>query len=228
LITDLPSVEALGAVTAICTDKTGTLTEGRMVLARLVSLGTFYEPGAALATAEPENPLLFAAFRYCNNARWDAAAGRGFGDPLEVALLRAVPADAAVAELLGEVPFDSERRRMTVTCRVREEVLVLSKGALVSILPSCVAMLAAGGERPLDAAERAALEDVETRLTREGFRVLAFAGRNLGKTMPVDPDSESTEAGLVFLGFAAFLDPHGPRRKKPSRAAFVPESACSW
>jgi len=213
LIKDLPSVEALGAVTAICTDKTGTLTEGRMALARVVSLGTSYEPGAELAAAEPGNPLLFAALRYCNNARWDAAAGCGFGDPLEVALLRAVPACPAVAERLGEVPFDSERRRMTVTCRLHGEVLVLSKGALVSILPSCVTMLAAGGERPLDAAERAALEDVETRLTREGVRVLAFAGRSLGKTMPVDPDSESTEAGLVFLGLAAFLDPPRPEAK---------------
>ncbi|HSD11001.1 MAG TPA: cation-transporting P-type ATPase [Candidatus Binatia bacterium] len=213
LIKDLPSVEALGAVTAICSDKTGTLTEGRMALARVVSVGTFYEPGAELAAAEPQNPLLFAAFRYCNNARWDAATERGFGDPLEIALLRAVPANSAVVERLGEVPFDSERRRMTVTCRVRSEVLVLSKGALVSVLPSCVTMLAAGGEHPLDTARRAGLEDVETGLTREGFRVLAFAGRSLGKTMPVDPDSEATEAGLVFLGFAAFLDPPRPEAK---------------
>jgi sodium/potassium-transporting ATPase subunit alpha len=213
LIKDLPSVEALGAVTAICTDKTGTLTEGRMALARVVSAGKFYELGPGLEAAEPDNPLLFSAFRYCNDARWDPIAGRGVGDPLEVALLRAMPAAPAVAERLGEVPFDSERRRMTVTCRVREEVLVLSKGALVSVLPSCATMLVAGGERPLDAAARAALEDVENELTREGFRVLGFAGRSLGETVPVDCDSEETEAGLVFLGFAAFLDPPRPEAK---------------
>ncbi|HWR90501.1 MAG TPA: cation-transporting P-type ATPase [Dissulfurispiraceae bacterium] len=174
LIKTLPSVETLGAVTVICTDKTGTLTQNRMTV-----VGAWCD-NKVMDAAEFSgytDPLLSRIACICNNARY--LDGEYRGDPTEVALLRATreSAGGCETERLGEIPFDSDRKRMTVIALIDGKRLVLTKGAPESILPLCGSLRRNGETVEMnDAAHREVL-DAYASLTDRGLRVLAFAYR---------------------------------------------------
>jgi Ca2+-transporting ATPase len=215
LIERLSAVETLGATTVILTDKTGTLTENRMTVQRLVTAAgdlmvEDMPPGGAASLSEPERRLLRAAV-LCNDAVLKGEGQPDSGDPLEIALLRA----AASAGLdrtrqlreypeVARQPFDSETRMMVTAHRCDGHCLVAAKGAPEAIL-ACSSRLAREDEDvPLDEEQRDTLMAKVDALGRQGLRVLAFAEG----AAPGPPEGPCCD--LTFLGLVGLYDP--PRR----------------
>ena len=227
LIRRLPAVETLGSVTVLGTDKTGTLTEGSMVVRRVWTPdggdaeigGTGYGPdgeltrrGRAVDSGQaPELARLLAAGALCNDAalrppEGDQEEWTAVGDPTEAALLAAAVRSGldlgtlrAEFPRVAEVPFDSGRQRMATAHRLPGGgVRVIGKGAPeVMLAPEAAACDAATLARAAGRAEE---------LAREGFRVLAVAEAD----KPDLPDTAGMERGLRLLGLAAILDPPRP------------------
>jgi Ca2+-transporting ATPase len=210
LIRRLPAVETLGSVTYICSDKTGTLTLNRMQVDRVQAGG---ETRSTLEDIDqaPWRELAMA-MALCNDASVDAG-GKATGDPTETALLESAHAagidSAALREAwprVAEIPFDSERARMSSLHRDGDGVLMLVKGAPETVLPRCVHRITAEGAADLDGA---GLHQDAERLAAEGLRVLAFALKRLPAVpQALDPDSAETE--LEFIGLAGLIDPPRP------------------
>ena len=220
LVRKLPAVETLGSVTVVCSDKTGTLTENRMLVERVWTpnreyrvTGDGYAPEGRFEPDPSGDPLLDELARVaaaCNNAALRAPARAGepwtiTGDPTEAALLalagkRGVDPREIVAACprVEELTFDSERRRMATLHALDREVWVAVKGALEALRP----LLA-----PADADVYAAAERVAETYAAEGYRVLAFAER----TLPAVPGHvEEAEEHLRLVGIVGMADPPRP------------------
>lgn len=218
LVRSLPVVEIVGAAEVICTDKTGTVTEGRMTMRRVATLsGELDTQDIALdAHAEPLAVSLLVA-GLCNNAHRHPEHGY-VGDPTETALLEfAVHAGAPLDEYerKGEVPFTSERRMMSVAVQhpVAADGLLLTKGALEAVLPLCTSIRTPDGVSPLSDEERNALLGQNTGLAGQALRVLAFAY----KEQPAD--APMAEEGLTFAALGAMSDPPRPEATHAIEAA---------
>ncbi len=214
LVRSLPVVEIIGGADVVCTDKTGTVTEGRMSLRRLHTDGASVEIGGEAATAAfvadgapadlSESPAMLAA-GLCNNAhRRDD--GTFLGDPTEVALLQGAMlagVDLDGWERIEELPFSSERKRMSVVVRGEDgSTRVLAKGAPEVLLPRCTHVARAGTPQPITAEDRSSIETAQVELTGQAFRVLALAGR-----LDTPGQRDAIETDLVFYGLAALADP---------------------
>ena len=217
LVRNLPSVETLGAASVICTDKTGTLTENRMEVRQLFLGGALHgvDAGGALRKLGTEHRRFFEACRLCENVkeRRGPRARELLGDPMEVALVglsrRAAP-EVEEWPRIDEVPFDSDRRRLSTLHRTPRGLVLYTKGALEALLPLCRAARLEAGAGPLDEAARDRFRRVEDSLGEQGLRVLAVAFREVAE--PCDHDR--LEEGLVLLGLVALEDP--PRPEVPA------------
>ena len=208
LMKTLTSVETLGAVTVICTDKTGTLTQNKMAVTKIWSGVRVID---AKELKENDAPELLRAAYFCNNARF--IDGQYKGDPTEIALLRAARelTGDLQTERIKEIPFDSERKRMTTVNKIpsiptlpKGGVFIFTKGALETVLPLCSNILIKNEMQVLTEGFNRSINQAYHSLTDEGLRVMAFAFRQS------KDDMQNPEADLVFLGLAGLEDPPRP------------------
>lgn len=208
LIRRLPAVETLGAVTFICSDKTGTLTQNKMRVTSIYADGTLRDTWQDENKAEPW-PTLFHALALSNDAHLDRH-NKAHGEPTEAALLHAAQAAGwdktaleSEAPRLKELPFDSERKRMTTFHGTAENIIAYTKGSPEAVLPCCERVLMADGEQNID---RAALLQQTELMAADGLRILAIAYRHW-PALPASERSDELESELIFLGFVGLIDP---------------------
>ncbi|MRG97472.1 magnesium-translocating P-type ATPase [Polyangium spumosum] len=189
LVKRLSAIHDLGSMDVLCTDKTGTLTEAR------IRLEKHLDPQGRDSARVLELAYLNSHFE------------SGLRSPLDEAILRHETVDIRGWEKLDEVPFDFERRRISVLVRRGEETRLVVKGAFEDVLRLSTHYEAdgPGDVRPLDASARRAFFERFEALGREGYRVLGIAWKAEGPECRHVVIRDETE--LVFAGFAAFEDP---------------------
>jgi magnesium-transporting ATPase (P-type) len=198
------AIDDLGSMDVFCSDKTGTLTEARIKLIREVDL---------IGQASSEVMQL---------ALLNAAFETGLKSPLDEAILTAGPVDLTVWRKIDEVPFDFQRRRVSILCEGDGRRLIIVKGAPEDVLNLSTRYQQTGmPPRPLDTEARKTAEATFNALGVEGFRVLAVAWRQVDHGC--QNASVTDEADLTFAGFLAFLDPPkaGAREAMPGHLLIV-------
>lgn len=227
LVRRLPAVETLGCAQVICSDKTGTLTVGAMTARQVATsasifsvsgegyatTGTFSADGARDRAAEEAllDELLRAAAA-CNDAELWVQDNHplAVGDPTEIALLvvaakRGITRDLLETEMprLDVIPFDSDRKRMTVIRQRAGQAWAFVKGAPEVVLERCSAIRTPHGVQVLTESDRGRMLQTSARMAHEALRVLALAERPLDATT----SPEVSEQDLIFLGLIGLQDP---------------------
>ncbi len=212
LIRRLPCAETLGAVSVICTDKTGTLTYNEMTVTKLYVdgevvpiTGTGYDPRGHIAKRNAHIDQLLIAGALNGNAtlkfdgRWKIT-----GDPTEGALIVAAKKAGFDINSLrqnlvrsSEIPFESKRKLMTCVFSSGKKQIAYTKGAIESVMPICTKIKVDGAEKNFTSLEKDKIIHQHTLLAKEGLRVLAIASK-AGRGKP--------ESDMTFLGLAAMMD----------------------
>lgn len=240
LIRKLPAVETLGSVTTICSDKTGTLTENRMTVTIIDVAGHNLAlqdgaQGGSIESQPVEIGLTLTAGALCNDASMqpDPQTGRyqAIGDPTEGALLVAASqVNLQKSELekimprVGELPFDSVRKRMTTVHRLPASpeslpgalqtlakapgaFVAFTKGAVDGLLPLCSHILLKGAAVAIDENWKQRIDAAHEQMAQNGMRVLGMALR-------WQDDARPREDGLIFIGLSCMIDPPRPEVKR--------------
>lgn len=234
LIRRLPAVETLGCATVICSDKTGTLTENRMTVVEAYAGNNPYvmrknNQGRLSAYCRGREvhvekttglKLLLKIGMLCGNTRiMESNSDADLdieGDPTEVALVRAAIDTGLDKESVfsayrrvREIPFDSERKLMSVICRSQSgELFLFAKGAPEIIMDKCSKIMIADRERDITQDDQDKLRDECAAMTSRALRVMAFAYRTV---QPYQLWRDDLESQLVFIGLAGMTDP--PRKE---------------
>jgi Ca2+-transporting ATPase len=222
IVKRLHAVETLGSTTFICSDKTGTLTRNEMAVRRIIVGDELVEvlPDWTLRPADgtPDHDdleLLLQVAASCNDAHF-TAEDRLVGDPTETALIVAADSlsrDRVRPRRIGEVPFDSARKRMTtVHAMSGERRAAYMKGGTDVVLSLCTRARLRGVTVPMDTALRVRLQDETEQLAAAGYRALAVAWREMDASESAE--GEGIERDMTFLGVVGMVDP--PRAEVPA------------
>jgi Mg2+-importing ATPase len=193
IVKRLVSIEDFGNMDVLCTDKTGTLTEGK------ISLKDYY------SLAEDKDPRIMPCSLLCSTA---IVGEKITGNPMDVAIWEyaiknGAQESATSYSKMGEIPFDYERRMMSVVVRKDNDLILITKGAPESVLSRCEYVETLGKSGSIGDAKES-IQAKFSDLSLQGYRVLAIAYRNVNpkKTYTVED-----ETNLTFLGFLIFTDP---------------------
>lgn len=224
IVNRMSIIETLGETTVICADKTGTMTKGEMTVKKIFADGKNIEVGGTgfEATGDfsidgqkiniedsPVLKLLLEATVLCNDARIERTGEdkeyKIFGTPTEASLLILAAKGGVFREdvncnRLEEIPFNSERKMMSVLCSADQENFLYLKGALEILLPKCKFVQEKDKKLPLDEKMRKEIIEANEQMTKNSYRslVIAFSGSSTAKI---------TEEDLTFLGLVGMDDP---------------------
>ena len=207
IIRHLQAVETLGSCEVICSDKTGTLTQNKMTVVRCAD--------GAGALSETETQALLSAASLCTTVELED--GKLIGEPTETAIAAAVPDLEALLKTrvkAAEIPFTSERKRMTVLLRAENGYRILTKGAPDLLLSRCTSVRQRGQMIPMTAFERARIQEQNAEMASGALRVLAVAEKQ-SEMLPDGDDAAESE--LCFLGLIGLEDPPRPEAAEAVR-----------
>ena len=208
IVRNLAAIETLGATEVICTDKTGTLTTNQMEILKV------YTNGNLIPLEDIKNYQTFINIMLCCNNSTKDDDGKYRGDAVEVALNQYLEKQKIDVETLQkkkkrvlELPFDSKRKMMSTIYEENNGKVIYTKGSLESLLPRCKSILIDGKIKPLTAEIKTEYEEMETQLSQEALKVLAFATKELTHDRKEEAEYFKEESDLILVGLTGFKDP---------------------
>ncbi len=185
IVKRLSSIENLGSMNVLCSDKTGTLTEGAVKVDRIIDINGQVSARVGLL------------------AKINAQLQQGFRNPIDIAIIGAVPDDISAYPRIDETPYDFIRKRLTIVTEDAGQTLMVTKGALENILAICEFVdVGTDVPAPLDA-YRDNIRQTFEELSTKGFRTLGLAIKNTNGKRIID---KTDEAGMTFMGFISLFD----------------------
>lgn len=224
IIKDLKAVESLGCVSVICSDKTGTLTQNKMTVQNVYIDDKVLGVDEIDITNQLQRYLLYDAVLTNDSS---IVEGKGIGDPTEYALLEMFrKVDVKENKLIGEsglkedyirksverleeVPFDSDRKLMSIKCKLHGVSTILTKGAVDVLLKRCTHIRYSDGIREITGDDINKIQEQNQKFSENGLRVLAFAYKESDEELNID-----SEYGFIFLGLVSMVDPPREESKK--------------
>ncbi len=208
IVRNLAAIETLGATEVICTDKTGTLTTNQMEILKV------YTNGNLIPLEDIKNYQTFINIILCCNNSTKDDDGKYRGDAVEVALNQYLEKQKIDVETLQkkkkrvlELPFDSKRKMMSTIYEENNGKVIYTKGSLESLLPRCKSVLIDGKIKPLTAEIKAEYEEMETQLSQDALKVLAFATKEITHDRKEEAEYFKEESDLILVGLTGFKDP---------------------
>ena len=208
IVRNLAAIETLGATEVICTDKTGTLTTNQMEILKV------YTNGNLIPLEDIKNYQTFINIMLCCNNSTKDDDGKYRGDAVEVALNQYLEKQKIDVETLQkkkkrvlELPFDSKRKMMSTIYEENNGKVIYTKGSLESLLPRCKLVLIDGKIKPLTAEIKAEYEEMETQLSQDALKVLAFATKEITHDRKEEAEYFKEESDLILVGLTGFKDP---------------------